>query len=105
MLQICENIRQARDSAGFTQAEMADLLGVKRTTYANWESTTEPNIATIKKISQILGVEFSQLINEKPTSAKLSETEDRLLRIIESQQRSIEMLSGRPPDLGVAKNG
>lgn len=42
---------------------MADLLGVKRTTYANWEQNTEPEIGIIRKISKILGVELSQLIS------------------------------------------
>ena len=36
--------------------EMAALLDVKRTTYANWEKNTEPNIITIPAITKILSI-------------------------------------------------
>ncbi|MBA3673474.1 MAG: helix-turn-helix transcriptional regulator [Chitinophagaceae bacterium] len=63
-MQIPSNIKRARVLAGKTQQEMAGLLGVKRTTYANWETNTEPDIETIRKIAQILGVKFSQLVSD-----------------------------------------
>lgn len=45
---------------------MADALGVKRTTYANWEQKIEPDLTTIKSIAEILGVDFSQIIGTTP---------------------------------------
>ena len=65
MLQICQNIKQARLSLGKSQQEIADLIGVKRTTYANWENNTEPDMTTIKSLSKILGVSVSDILQEK----------------------------------------
>lgn len=101
MLQIPENIRQARVSSGKTQKEMAHLLGVKRTTYANWEENTEPAIATIKDIAKILGIEFYSLIEEAPppigflqpfTAEELRKLTIDQSETIKSQQRTIESL-------------
>ena len=63
MLQICTNIKQARIEAKKTQEEMAALLDVKRTTYANWEKNTEPNIITLQAIAKILSIELGELLN------------------------------------------
>ena len=63
MLQICKNIKHARIEAKKTQEEMAALLDVKRTTYANWEKNTEPNIITIQAIAKILHIELGELLN------------------------------------------
>jgi DNA-binding XRE family transcriptional regulator len=41
MLQIHQKIEQARISAGLTQDEMAERLGVKRSTYQYWEQKTD----------------------------------------------------------------
>jgi transcriptional regulator with XRE-family HTH domain len=65
MLQLFENIKQARLNKGFTQQYVADKLKVKRTTYANWEVETEPDLTKIMEISQILEVGFDQLIHGK----------------------------------------
>ena len=63
-LHISENIRRARVSAGKTQAELANILGVARSTYANWEAGTEPDIDTLRRISQILDVSLSLILSE-----------------------------------------
>lgn len=63
MLQICINIKRARESAKKTQEEMASLLGVKRTTYANWEKNTEPTFSNLREIAKILNIELGDLLN------------------------------------------
>ncbi len=42
---------------------MADLLGVKRTTYANWEKDTEPSMTIIRSIADTLKVPFDTLLH------------------------------------------
>lgn len=62
MLQICENVRLARIEAGKTQLEVAEAAGVKRSTYANWEKTIEPDIDTLRKIAKFLDKSLQDLI-------------------------------------------
>jgi len=64
MLQICSNIKQERILANRTQQEMANSLNVKRTTYANWEKDTEPDMTILKSIAQILGISIGKIIGE-----------------------------------------
>lgn len=55
-------VRQARTHAGFSQAEMANFLGVDRSTYIKIEK--DPMRATVRQInliSQITGIPFSDL--------------------------------------------
>jgi transcriptional regulator with XRE-family HTH domain len=55
MLQIHQKIEQARVSAGLTQDEMAERLGIKRTTYQYWEQKT-PSIDKIKEVARVLNL-------------------------------------------------
>lgn len=100
-MQICGNIRQAREAAGKTQQEIANLLGVKRTTYANWEEKTEPSITKIKEIAEILGVSFYDLINvEKPIKEDLYKKRIENLELdLMLLKRAVKSLINDPPDL------
>jgi len=53
---VCDNIRLAREQKGFSQLEMARKMDAKRSTYQNWEKNIEPDLITIKRIAQILGI-------------------------------------------------
>jgi transcriptional regulator with XRE-family HTH domain len=64
MLQISQNIKQERVSASRTQKEMADLLGISRSTYANWEVNTEPSYSDLKRIAGILNIDVRKLVGE-----------------------------------------
>jgi len=47
-------IRAARERAGLLQQELADLVGVTRTTVGNWESDLHPPRGKMGKIREIL---------------------------------------------------
>jgi transcriptional regulator with XRE-family HTH domain len=75
MLQISKNIKTFRELSGKSQQQMAELLGVKRTTYANWETNTEPELTKLMEIAKIFGVDYTRLISdsqlqEQPTAIK-----------------------------------
>jgi len=56
-------IKQARSHAGFTQAEIAKILGINRNTYIKIEK--EPPRATIKQIntiSKVTGIPVEEII-------------------------------------------
>ena len=67
MLQIPEKIKQARITAGKTQQEVANFLKIGRSTYANYENNIEPNVETILKISNFLGIDVLKLVNKEVT--------------------------------------
>lgn len=62
MLQICSNIKQAREAKGFSQQRMANLMGVERNTYKNWEDKTEPSLSILKTIAGVLEVPTASLL-------------------------------------------
>lgn len=58
-----ENLKKARLNNGLSQAQLAELLGVAKSTYSMYESgKREPNIQTIRKIADILGVSVDELL-------------------------------------------
>jgi transcriptional regulator with XRE-family HTH domain len=62
-MQIHEKIEQARVSAGLTQDEVAEKIGVKRTTYAYWEQKT-PGIDRIKQVADALDLPVEYFLDE-----------------------------------------
>lgn len=66
-----DNLRTARERKGFTQKEMAERIGVAKSTYSLYESgNREPNVQTIKKIADTLNVSADELlgIDDTPTT-------------------------------------
>ena len=64
-----ENLKTARERKGISQKDMAEIIGVAKSTYSLYESgNREPNVQTIKKIADILNVSADELlgINEEP---------------------------------------
>lgn len=55
MLQIHQKIEQARLAAGLTQEEMAEKIGIKRSTYQYWEEK-DPSIDKVKKVARALNL-------------------------------------------------
>lgn len=53
MLQIHEKIALAREAANLTQQELADKLGIERSTYQYWEQKT-PGIDKIYRVAEAL---------------------------------------------------
>lgn len=86
-----ENLRLAREQKGMSQKDVAERIGVAKSTYSLYESgNREPNVQTIKKIADVLCISADELlgINQEPTTMAAhfdgSEyTEEQLNRIKE----------------------
>jgi transcriptional regulator with XRE-family HTH domain len=66
-----ENLRTARERKGISQKDLAESIGVAKSTYSLYESgNREPNVQTIKKIADALNVSADELlgIDEEPTT-------------------------------------
>ncbi|MBR0423824.1 MAG: helix-turn-helix transcriptional regulator [Clostridia bacterium] len=84
-------IKKLRKSCGYTQKEVADILGVDRSTYAYYESgRIKPDIDTIRKLSNIFRVHYTQILenemytqfsDSKPQTFGLNNEEMELLTI------------------------
>lgn len=64
-----ENLKIARERKGMSQKDIAEGIGVAKSTYSLYESgNREPNVQTIKKIADILNVSADELlgIDEEP---------------------------------------
>ena len=58
-----ENLKVAREKRGLSQKEVAESIGVAKSTYSLYESgNREPNVQTIKKISDLLSVSADDLL-------------------------------------------
>lgn len=58
-----ENLKLAREKRNMTQKEVADQIGVAKSTYSLYESgNREPNVQTIKKIADTLRISADDLL-------------------------------------------
>jgi transcriptional regulator with XRE-family HTH domain len=58
-----DNLKTARERKGLSQNEVAEKIGVAKSTYSLYESgNREPNVQTIKKISDVLSVSADTLL-------------------------------------------
>ena len=58
-----ENLKLAREQKGLSQKDVAEKIGVAKSTYSLYESgNREPNVQTIKKIANALDVSADELL-------------------------------------------
>jgi transcriptional regulator with XRE-family HTH domain len=70
-----ENLKKARKNKGFTQKELAEIVGVKRPTVAGYESKDqEPSYKILNKISAALDCSIDSLLANDYDNYKISES-------------------------------
>ncbi len=73
-------IRDARRAAGFTQARLADLVGVSRSAVAQWETGRTGQVgATLTRIADVLGVSAGILLEGTRSDSAVSDTNELAL--------------------------
>ena len=66
MLSLGTRIKQARECAGFTQEQLAEIIGVTRTAIARYEAgDIEPRIQKLAAIAETLNVSTDYLLDVK----------------------------------------
>ena len=71
------NLEILREAGGKTQAETASLLGLKRSTYVNYEKGgNQPSLEILLKIGQLYGVSIEALASEKLDKGNLNQKEE-----------------------------
>lgn len=84
-----EILKEARQNAGLTQAQLAERIGVAKSTYCNWEQgAREPNVLKLKAIAKALGVTTDYLVgmeeNNRLQNAQNKYGKERLLAYIDA---------------------
>ena len=58
-----EKLRAARESKGLTQQQIADQMGIDKSTYCGYETgKRQPDLTKLKLLSQILGISGDTLL-------------------------------------------
>ena len=66
------NIKQLRDRAGMTQEELADKLGVARSTVTQWENGwSNPRMGMVQKLAGVFHVTSSDIVSDEPAKSTL----------------------------------
>lgn len=61
-----DNIKRLRKNKGLKQQEIAELLGVKRNTYSDWENgKTDPSFENLVKLADLLDVSLDWLFGRE----------------------------------------
>jgi transcriptional regulator with XRE-family HTH domain len=59
-----EDIKRLRETQGKTQKQLADEMGVERSTVAKWEAGTAfPRADKLPKLAEVLGCSVADLFN------------------------------------------
>lgn len=75
-------LRLYREIAGYSAKELADLVGIKYTTYLNYENAgTEPRYEILRKLADTLHVSVDELIGAENTEDKLQRYYRRLRQL------------------------
>lgn len=68
---IGRNLKALREANGYTQEQLANFLGVKRTAYKNYElGDREAPIALLERCAELLGCELDLLFEENVNDVK-----------------------------------
>lgn len=68
-------LRELRKKQGMTQTELGARIGVTKSTVSMYESGThEPDLATLRKIAEVLGVSLDVLLDRKQVAPEDDET-------------------------------
>ncbi len=67
-----------RKKSGYTQKQVADLLGLDRSTYSYYElGKIKPDVVTIMKLSQIFNVHYTEIL-ESESSVSFADSSNKI---------------------------
>ncbi len=75
MTTISKNLRKLREkNTNYMQKDIADLLGIKQSTYSTWESgENDVKSEYIPKLAELFGVEIKDLFETVSTKIKINQ--------------------------------
>ncbi|OUO99805.1 hypothetical protein B5F36_14925 [Anaerofilum sp. An201] len=83
-----DRLKESRCRCGFTQKQLAEQIGVAKSTYTGYEKgSREPDLFKLKKLIEILQVDSSWLLGVEDTSLAISNSELELIKKYRSLDR------------------
>lgn len=80
-MSVATNIKYLRESMGLTQNELADRLGVARTTVTQWENSwSKPRMGMVEKLAAVFNVTTSDIVADSPDRQAGDANLDRICR-------------------------
>ncbi len=80
---VAENIKYLRNKKSWSQQELAEKLGIARTTLGDYErGRNEPNISMLLQLSSIFGYTVDQLVSTNISHEQLEVVSDDKLRVL-----------------------
>lgn len=88
-----ENLRAARERKHFTQQQVADLLGIDKSTYCGYETgKRQPDVPKLKNILKVLDVSGDELLEtERKTTPNTAEAAPRAVDASRVEAALIEL--------------
>lgn len=78
-----DTLLKLRKQKNISQDELAEKIGVTRQTISNWElNITVPNINDLKKLSEVFGVSYNELLNPNVSENKKISDVEKAAKII-----------------------
>lgn len=95
-MHINRNILKFRKLKSISQQEVADLIGEKRSTYAEWERETPPRADILVKLASALGVTVYDILAETPEQSdiNLNSIAEYLVKIYNEQKKTRAEIRG-----------
>ena len=94
-----ENLREARLKKKLTQQQVADMLGIAKSTYCQYETgVSEPNVLRLKELAKVLETTGDELLGiEVPTKSRFNEMLEKYgnARLV-AYMDAIDKLTGTP---------
>ena len=92
-----EKIKKYRESKGFSQDYVANMLDISQSTLAKYESnTTEISVKRLAEIANVLGVNFTDFFNLDHRVVNISDFKDNAVNnYIENQNLEAKELSSK----------
>ena len=92
-----EKLQYYRKKAGYTQKQLADKVGVSRSSVAMWESGTDCGLETAAALARILSVPLNELLGVETVTNDVTDdstdavTDDELMQMREDMRRNPEL--------------
>lgn len=85
-MSFCTRLKEARKNVGMTQSELAEALGIAKSTLSGYENgSSEPSIAMSAKLIEALGVDANFLYQDyQKTDVQLSALESGMITMYRS---------------------
>lgn len=87
-----ENLRTKRKEKGYTQEQLADMLGVTVKTYRSWEQDTLPKTIDLINLSIILGCDIDYLLGRINTDTHFKAYIDRTYALSQQSFNKLSLL-------------